>query len=251
MRFASILALTVLLGLPGLARASLTSSASAGESNSRSVNGQDLDAVRNYSEGLGREVLKDELGLDLDALRFQVDPETLSIEMVDVSQPSKRSVAPGASLVSGPHNPLPSMAPAVQGGLLLSVDQRGDLLRLGHDLRDIPFGVQLKGDLPLLNRLSHLQTKIWVPFSWRDEIKAEASVPLRSLGLGLDKGILKGAGLRSDYSNRLGVNQVDAGLGTQWANRVMGPLDLDYDYSQKFGQGLDEQIHWLKLRKDF
>lgn len=254
MRSASILFGLVLLAPALGARAALTRvpAASAEQSSSRPVEGRDLDAVRSYSEGVGKEVLKDELGVDLDALRFRIDPSTLSIETVDVSQPRKASVAPGSSLQTGPHSPLPTAsAPALPSGFLLSVDQRGDLLRLGRDIRDIPFGVQVKGDLPLLKRLTAMETKIWVPFSWRDEFKAEASVPLKSLGLGLDRGLLKGAGLRSDYTNRLGINQVDAGLGTEWASRVTGAMDLNYDYSQRFGQGLDETIHWLKLRKDF
>ncbi len=57
--------------------------------------------------------------------------------------------------------------------------------------------------------------------------------------------------LRSDYSTRLGFNQVDAGLGTQWTTQFTGLMDLDYDYSQRYGQGSEETIHWLKLRKDF
>lgn len=254
MRSASILFGLVLLAPTLGARAALTRApaASAEQSGSRAVEGQDLDEVRHYSEGVGREVLKDELGVDLDALRFRIDPATLNIETVDVSQPKSASVAPGASLRTGLHSPLPTAnAPAIRRGFLLSLDQSGDLLRLGRDIRDIPFGVQVKGDLPLLARLTAMETKIWVPFSWRDEFKAEARVPLKSLGLGLDRGLLKGAGLRSDYTNRLGINQVDAGLGTEWASRMTGSLDLNYDYSQRFGQGLDEQVHWLKLKKDF
>lgn len=254
MRSASIL-LGLALCVPALgAQAALTGSAGAlaEQSNSRPVEGQDLDAVRHYSEGVGRGVLKDELGVDLDALRFRFDPRTLSIETVGASQPQRSGVAPGSSLPTGPHSPVPtSSAPAQHNGFLMSVDQRGDLMRLGRDIRDIPFGVQVKGDLPLLERLTAMETKIWVPFSWRDEFKAEASVPLKSLGLGLDRGLLKDAGLRSDFSNRLGINQVDAGLGTEWATRMTGAMDLNYDYSQRFGQGLDETVHWLKLRKDF
>ncbi len=252
MRFALSLIVALLLGSSKAGLASLTTSASAEQSGSRAVDARDMDSVRSYSEGVGREVLKEELGIDLEALRFRIDPRTLSIETVDVSRPRPASVAPGASLRSGIHSPLPTTKkPDQTEGFLLSVDQRGDLLRLGRDSRDIPFGVQVKGGVPLLQRLVSMKTQIWVPFSWRDEFKAEATVPLRSLGLGLDQGLLKGAGLRSDYTNRLGVNQVDAGLGTQWVSRAAGPLDLNYDYSQRFGQGLEETVHWLKLRKDF
>jgi hypothetical protein len=249
MRFASIVILVV-AGLGCSLKASLARAGRAEQSSTRDVTSQDMDVMRRYSEGLGRDVLKQELGLDLDALRLRIDPDTFNVELVDERQPASKSSAPTGKFAQGLRRPFaPGAGQPFKGSFLLSVDQSGDLLRLGKDVRDIPFGVQLKGDLPLMDRLNHLQTRIWVPFSWRDEMKAEASLPLR-LGLKLNDA-LRGAGLRSDFSNHLGVNQVDAGLGTQWDTPAMGAMDLDYDYTQRFGQGLQETVHWLKLRKDF
>jgi hypothetical protein len=230
----------------------------AEQSASRPMDSQGMDAVHQYSEGIGREVLKEELGVDLNALRFQFNPHTLRLEKIDQGGPPRPGLQPtsNADLQGIPHRDLPADNP-VTSKLSLRVDQSGDLLRLRNDARDIPFGVELESELPILTRLTALQTKIWVPFSWRDEIKASAVVPLNKLNLGVTDGLLRKLDLndrldlRSDYTNHLGVNQVDAGLGTLWQSQFLGTMDLDYDYSQRFGQGSDETIHWLKLRKDF
>jgi hypothetical protein len=130
-------------------------------------------------------------------------------------------------------------------------------MRMRDDMADIPFGVTMEGEIPLLTSLTALRTKIWVPFSWRDEIKASATVPLNKLSLGVADRFLEALNfndhldLRSDYRSRLGVNEFDAGLGTQWSSSFTGLLDLDYDYSQRYGQGLEETTHWLKVKKDF
>jgi hypothetical protein len=139
----------------------------------------------------------------------------------------------------------------------MGLNQQGDLLRLTRDMRDIPFGLKVRGEMPVPSLPTWVQTSLWVPFSWRDEIRAEATMPLRGVNLGLADTVFKGLGLKdnlgfnSDYTNRLGINQVETGLGSQWTSQLTGPLNLDYDYSQRFGQGLDENTHWLKLRKDF
>jgi hypothetical protein len=115
--------------------------------------------------------------------------------------------------------------------------------------------VEVKGDLPVLARLTALETRLWVPFSWRDEWRAEASLPLAwpgaKNGLWKEMGFSKKLSLRSDYSNRLGRNQVEAGLGTDWSNRGLGTWSVDYDVHMKYGQGESEAIHWLKLSKEF
>jgi hypothetical protein len=222
----------------------------AEQANGRPMTDSDMDAARSYSEGVGRQMLKDELGVDLQSMRLEFDPETLSIENVGVPQHSSAAggSGPGASQLSGPGNPQ---------SFSLSLDQSGDLTRLGRDARDIPFGLSLKGQVPILARLLDMKTEVWVPFSWRDETKASASVPLSKLGMGTTEHFLESLGLldkwdlRSDYSTRLGFNQVDAGLGTQWATQFTGLMDLDYDYSLHYGQGSDETIHWLKLKKAF
>jgi hypothetical protein len=261
-RLIANLAIWLLCACPASAEAAETvplgTPVSAEQSASRPMDSQGMDAVHQYSENVGREVLKEELGVDLNALRFQFNPRTLRLEKIDQGGPARPSVQPtsNADLRGIPHDDLAADEP-VSSKLSLTVDQRGDLLRIRNDNRDLPFGVELNSEVPILRRLTALETKIWVPFSWRDEIKASAVVPLKRLKLGVTDGLLRKLDLndrldlRSDFSNRLGVNQLDAGLGTQWNSRYMGLMDLDYDYSQRSGQGLEETTHWLKLRKDF
>jgi hypothetical protein len=254
--------ITLILSLGALtlasgATASLGAGFDADQPNGRAMTDNDINAARAYSEGLGREMLKDELGLDLQNLRLQFDPSNFSLENVGSAGPARAAGSSGALGGGGASSPGNLAGPARSQGFSLSLDQSGDLLRLGRDVRDIPFGLKLQGTVPLLARLMDLQTQVWVPFSWRDELKASASVPLPGVGFGAAERLLEDLGLkdrwdlRSNYSTRLGVNQLDAGLGTQWATQFTGMMDLDYAYSQRYGQGLDETIHWLKLRKDF
>jgi hypothetical protein len=64
-------------------------------------------------------------------------------------------------------------------------------------------------------------------------------------------GLGRSLSLRSDISSKLGLNQLEAGLGTDWRPGFWGRWNLDYDWSYRYGQGLDEQTHWLKLSKEF
>ena len=230
----------------------------AEQSSSRPMDGETIGAARQYSEGVGRQVLKDELGIDLNAIRFQFDPKTLRIEKVEEHEATgqERQEPRNRDLQAAPHTDIPTSA-WIPDKLFLAIDQSGDLMRLRDDNRDIPFGVRFSGEIPLLDRVTALKTRIWVPFSWRDEIKASATVPLNKLNLGgvshffQKLNLSDRLDLRSDYTSRLGVNHVDAGLGTKWQSEFMGLMDLDYDYSQRYGQGLEETVHWLKLKKVF
>jgi hypothetical protein len=58
----------------------------------------------------------------------------------------------------------------------------------------------------------------------------------RSLGLG------RSLAIRSDISSRLGLNQLEAGMGTAWNPGLIGVC---------YGQGSDETVQWLKLSKGF
>jgi hypothetical protein len=245
-----VLCLWALLPAPAPAQVSAEDSAT------RAPTGEDLEKIHEYSDQVGKGLLRQELGLDLDSLRLKLDTNGLRLEDI---RPRVRAtpVADGSPLPSQAPGPALLRDSGVRQEFSLALDQSGDLLRLRNDVRDIPFGVKVRGQLPLLDRITGLSTELWVPFSWRDELKAEASLPLPHLKLGVVDEFLTGLGLadhyalRSEFTNRLGVNQLGAGVGTQWSSRLLGVMDLNYDYSQRSGQGLEETVHYLKLRKDF
>ncbi|MGS7457526.1 hypothetical protein, partial [Mycobacterium tuberculosis] len=72
------------------------------------------------------------------------------------------------------HSGFAAPPPAVSGYFSLKLEQVDDLMRLTHDLRDVPFGLSLEGRMSLGRSLATLETKFWVPFSWRDQWRAEA-----------------------------------------------------------------------------
>jgi hypothetical protein len=57
--------------------------------------------------------------------------------------------------------------------------------------------------------------------------------------------------LRSDFRSRLGQNQVEAGVGTDWKTQWAGLWALDYDVRKNYGQGEEEAIQWIRLSRDF
>ena len=255
-----LLALSAGMAAEDLVPPGLTVSAEVSDSHAPS--GSDMDTVHRYSDKVGRDLLKEELGLDLNAMRFEFNPSTLRFEQVGekLRRPPDETVHQTGSGPSVRRSSVLNSGPALPNStsnISLALDQNGDLLRLRNDVRDIPFAMRVEGQVPVLTRLTHLQTRLWVPFSAYDEFRAEANLPVYHLKLGQAERLLQSLGvqnnfdLRSDYTNRLGVNQVQAGMGTQWVSPITGSMDLNYDYSQRFGQGLDETIHWLKLRKDF
>lgn len=223
------------LSLFALAGGGLWAETRAERSPSRDVQGQDMDALRGYSDRLGKGLLRDYLGLDLDALALQWDPSNLSF----------RSSSPSAQGGAGPKS-LSAPPSAMSDHLSLKLEQVDDLRRLTQDLRDIPFGLSVQGTLSLGASLATLQTSLWVPFSWRDQWRAEAELPFR-----LDDVKGRRYSLRSDYRNTLGLSDLEAGLGTDLNWDSLGIWGLDYDFHRRFGQGSDEAIHWLKLSRQF
>jgi hypothetical protein len=232
----------------------------AEKSPSHTPTASEMAAVNQYSNDLGRQVLKDQTGLDVNSLNYLINPQAFSFGLGSFGPGiHDRSTAIGISSAADCAAAAGVLPPALdqRSSFSMGVDQQGDLLRLARDVRDIPFGLHVRSEVPIHSQSTSVQTSLWLPFSWRDEIKAEASIPLRNVNLGLagtlfkELGLKDNLGLNSDYSNKLGVNQVETGLGSLWTSQLTGPLNLDYDYSQRFGQGLDENTHWLKLRKDF
>jgi hypothetical protein len=232
----------------------------AEKSPSHTPTASEMAVVNQYSNDLGRQVLKEQTGLDVNSLNYLLNPQAFSFGLGSfgpgIHDQAKATGVSGAAQGAGTAPGLPSDL-AQRSSFSMGVDQQGDLLRLARDLRDIPFGLHVRSEVPIHSQSTSVQTSLWLPFSWRDEIKAEASIPLRNVNLGLagmlfkELGLKDNLGLNSDYTNKLGINQVETGLGSLWTSQLTGPLNLDYDYSQRFGQGLDENTHWLKLRKDF
>lgn len=230
---------TCLVGLLCLAAAPAWSATRAERSGTRDVQGGDMDELRRYSDRLGREWLRDSLGLDLDALALELDPKNLKFFRPKSSPSGAPPAGPGGPAADGP-------VQGIRGSLNLKIEQTDDLLRMQRDLRDIPFGLSVKGQLPLSTGLSLLETTLWVPFSWRDEFRAQAEWPL---AIGADG--FRRLTLRSDYRTQLGLNRWEAGVGTSLRPEGWGVWALDYDFQRNFGQGTEEAVHWLKLSKDF
>lgn len=227
---------------------------------SREVSGQEMEKLQSYSRSATDAWLRSNLGLGLSDLELVWDPNTLSFQQRSTMDWRPKPEAPRRDRGNAAGlSPSAASAPIPQG-LSLRLQQSDDLGRLSRDisqdLRDLPFGLEVKGGLPLLARLTTLQTRVWVPFSWRDEWRAEASLPLAWPGskresIWKDMGFGKKLNLRSDYTTKLGFNQVEAGLGTDWSHGGLGTWNFDYDYRVKYGQGEGEAIHWLKLSKEF
>jgi hypothetical protein len=209
----------------------------AEQSSTREVQGQDMDAIRSYSDHVGRGWLRDSIGVDLDKLAVEWDPSDLSFR-----RPQPVRAAPSAP--GGP-DAAPAPKPGLEGNVTFKLEQVDDLLRLTKDIRDVPFGLSVEGRLSLGLGLAALKTKLWVPFSWRDQWRAEAVMPFRFSDAG------RRIRLHSDFRNQLGLNDLQAGLGTDLKGDVWGIWGLNYDFHRRFGQGSNEAIHWLKLSKQF
>jgi hypothetical protein len=228
--------LACLGGLLGLLALPALAAVDAEAPTTRDVEGSDMQELRRYSDRLGKDWLRESLGLDLGAL------------VIEFGGRSRFRPAPGAAAVPGGDG-VPAAAgstPKLRSQLSLRLEQTDDLLRLQDDLSDIPFGLSVKGKLPVLDNLTLLETQLWLPFSWKDEIRAQARLPLLRKGMG---GRL--LTLRSDYSTQLGVNTLGTGLGTRLGPGDAGLWAVDYDFEQRFGQGEDAAIHWLKFSRDF
>lgn len=225
------------IGLAGsVVLAPLTRAAVQAEmSSSRPVSGEEMSEIRSYSDRLGKDLLKKGLGLDLDLLAVELDPTRWAFRRPKAAQHANESM-PG--LGQGP-------APGLNSYLRLRLEQSNDLRNLQRGLQEIPFGLSVDAQLPLLASLTALETRLWVPFSWREEFRARATLPLLE-PLGGRK-----LTLRSDFRTQLGFNRLEAGLGTAVVTETLGPWDVDYGFQNNFGQGASEAIHWLKFSRNF
>jgi hypothetical protein len=211
--------------------AALAGPADSTDTPTRPLNHQESSQLQDYTRTLSKDWLKELFDLDVDAI---------GISMQRRAEAATQFGGSGAS-VSGTASPGYAFS--------MHLEQVDDLRRLAYDPRDIPFALKLQAD----NFFGPLQTSALLPLSWKDELWAKASVPLPELGLPLISPLLNTAGfgsrwsLNSIYANRLGVNSVEAGLGTRW----MGDWDFGLDSKVSFGQGERETSSWMKLGKTF
>lgn len=241
--------LLVALTLAASAHASLDAPLA---SPTRSVGGAENMAIQQYSLGLGKELVKEYLDLDVDAwaLSWERQSEAFARQVLDVpageafSQDSRQmpgGAVPSSALAQGAPHPR---------GLDIRLDMTGDLLR-ARNLRELPMALRISGRQSWLGL--PLQTRISVPLSWNDSLVAGAKAPMPQLDVLPWERLLEAFGLEnnwdlsSQYSNRLGVNQFETGLGTRWRE----DWRFDYDYRTRSGQGDFEASHWLKLGREF
>ncbi len=221
-------------------------------STSRGVGGSDSMALQQYSLGVGKELIKEYLNLDVDAwaLSWERRGEALARDVLYVpagttlgQEPSQMpggAVAGSAMSAQTPH----------PRGLDLRLDLTGDILRI-KDPRDLPVALRVSSRRRWMGM--PLETRLSIPFSWKESVEAGARVPLPQLNALPWERFLESFGLQptwdlsSGYSNRLGVNQFETGLGTRW----MENWRFDYDYRTRSGQGDFEASHWLKLGREF
>lgn len=228
--------LACLGGLLGLMATPALAVVDAEAPTTRDVRGADMDELRRYSDQLGRDWLREAIGLDLDALVIEFG-----------SHRRARPAANAASVLGGDGQPAAAgSTPRLRSQLSLRLEQTDDLMRMQEDPSDIPFGLNVKGKLPMIADLTLLETELWVPFSWKDEFRAQARLPLLRKGTG---GRL--LTLRGDYRTQMGVNSLETGMGTRIGPGGMGLWAVDYDFEQRFGQGEKAEIHWLKFSRDF
>jgi len=212
------------------------------------VSGAVLGNLQDYGRQVGEQWLKESLGVDLQAMQIVWDPETRSFTTVGDLAARQRPSGSGSG-----QDPASGLS-GTPGNISLKLTQTESLARLGEGV--IPFGLEVKGVIPLLASLNSMDARLKVPLSPYDEWRAEASLPMdlmgttstswwRGLGLG------RSLALRSNISSRLGLNELEAGLGTDWRPGFFGRWNLDYDWRLKYGQGLDETTQWLKLSKNF
>lgn len=208
----------------------------AERSPTRPVNGDDMAALRGYTDQVGKTWLKQSLGLDLDALAVEWDPRQFRFSRPSFVQ-SKGAGATGTATGGG-------MAARPGAYFDLRLEQTDDLRRLQEGFQDLPFGLSISGQLPFLASLRPLETKLWLPLSGHEELRAQATWPYQLLNGRL-------LTLRSDYRNFWGLNHLEAGLGTNLDADMLGIWNVDYDFQQRFGQGANEEIHWLKFSRRF
>ncbi|MES2201014.1 MAG: hypothetical protein V4498_02055 [candidate division FCPU426 bacterium] len=203
------------------------------ETPARPVSSGQISQVQEYTRSLSKEWLKELFHVDLDKLGLTLQSKARPYSQVKLGE------APA------PDSPLGAAGYVVK----LQFEQYDDIRRLAADLRDIPFALKMETDGALGPRRLHIKTTLYLPLSWKDELRAGASIPLPRLGRpfsssSLDTSrMLSGWKLTSAYTNRLGVSSLETGLET----RLQKTWNLDLDYRVRFGQGIDEYSQWLRI----
>ncbi len=217
-------------------------------------NSQQMGQLKAYGERVGETWLQDNFGIDLPAMAGDLGQGVQdSLEdawrrdgWADVagSGPGEAEGAAGGSgAKSGPK------------GVSVRIVGSGGPLRLGSGIQGgVPLGVDVRDNIAVAG--AALKTRLHIPLSPDDAWTAEARLPLtlsrtaeswwwRGLGLG------RAVSLRSDMSSRLGINQVEAGMGTAWRPGFWGTWSLDYDWQVTYGEGPTDATNWLRVSKRF
>jgi hypothetical protein len=216
---------------------------------SREMTSQEMGKLQDWGRQTGADWIRQSLGVDITHLGLVWDPDHWDLSL---RNPPPQTATQGLNMPTGEDA---GAAESSGGGWdvrLAETRDLGNLLNATRALEQLPFAMELSGRLPGMARVT---TKVVVPLDVQDEWRAEASLPLRmtmtsdswwrSLGLG------KNLSLRSDLRSRLGQNQWEAGLGTDWTNAVLGTWMLDLDMRKSFGTGNDEAIQMLKITRGF
>jgi hypothetical protein len=210
---------------------------------------RESDEVQDYTRAVGKAWLKSALNIDVDDLTWRLK-QSVTMDKREASGEDGGAAGEALAAAAAASADLPN---AVLYNMNLSFEEYDDLRRLQSDFRDIPFALKMSADAGLIHEKIRVHTTFFVPLSWKDEMHAEASMPLPALaplwvGSLLDAGGFdSGWDLKSSYGNRLGVSSVETGLGTQW----MKIWSLNYEYRVRFGQDTNEESHWLKLGTSF
>ena len=216
---------------------------------SREMTSQEMGKLQDWGRQTGSDWIRQSLGVDITHLGLVWDPDHWDLSL---RNPPPQSATPGLNI---PTDDDGAAAAPRAGGWDIRLAETRDLSNLLNSTRameELPFAMELSGRLPWMARVA---TKLVVPLDLQDEWRAEASLPLRMAmtsdswwrGLGLGKNL----SLRSDVRSKLGQNQWEAGLGTNWSNALLGTWMLDLDMRKSFGTGNDEAIQMLKLSRGF
>jgi hypothetical protein len=223
-----------------------------GEATPQVVNGAQSNALRNYGSKVGQDWLKDTLGLDIQTMGIVWDPDTWTfVSAADLASHNQaQGQGNGSSGSPGPHPPSAN-GPAVSK-VTVQLEQSSDFSHLAEGVRNVPYNVEVKSAFRPVRSLSPIDTSLKIPLSPYDAWRADASMPMdfgpwwwRGLGLGSN------LALHSGFNSRLGYNQVETGMSTQWSPGFWGPWDLDYAWDLHYGEGSGDSTNWLKFSKEF
>jgi hypothetical protein len=216
---------------------------------SREMTSQELAKLQDWGRQTGADWIRQSLGVDVTHLGLVWDPDSWDLSL---RNPPPQTATEGLNMPTGNESVVPDPGAGGWDIRLAETRDLSNLLNATRAMEQLPFAMEVSGRMPWMTRVT---TKVVVPLDVQDEWRAEASLPLRmtmtsdswwrSLGLG------KNLSLRSDVRSRLGQNQWEAGLGTNWSNAVLGTWLLDLDMRKSFGTGNDEAIQMLKLSRGF